>query len=743
MDIKKTLLISGLAACMTACVSESPFESSREGTLHMNVTLGSKLTRAIAEDEQLHLEQSCVVYISGQSGLMHKWKGLQNVPQSIPMKHGDYVAEAWAGDSVPASFTQRFFKATPLKFTVTDGESNVSLRCNIANVVVSVDDSRLPQGMIGEYKVTVANSRKKALEFSGENLYNKGYFMMPWDMASNRAESSLTYTIEGVSGDGKDFSITRELENVAAAHEYKLMLEANPSGFEGGGAFIKITVDESELLVDDNLDILGKPVVLGDGFDISQQVVAISPNVFNNVDVQVVAFGGMEGLEIVLDPKVRDRFSSIAPDGVVNFITGGSSVVEAMSQYIKYTAGKPTSSNRVWDRITFTADFLNSLPVSDDPYEFIITAEDNSGVASKTEGKKGTAVFSVANSKNAVAVPAPVVPEVDESDPTSVKATSATLSVEIADGATNPRIEYREEGTSDWNSVIPTRATYTAVINGLKPGTKYEFRGVGTIEGKDVVSSIASFTTESKFSIVNSSFEEWSSYSASTLLGTKTVVLPGKEGDKTQSAWGSGNEGAATANKLLTDKSSDMVHTGSYAARLETKAAAGVTAAGNIFYGMYKETDGTDGVLTLGREYNGSHPSALKFWANYRPGSGVKVKSGNESLVGDLKAGGTDIGQVYVALTTEKVEIRTKASNRKLFDRNDPAVVAYGQVTWKEAFGPDGQLQMAEIPFEYNANAKTAKPRYLIIVASASKYGDFYSGAEGSVMYLDDFELVY
>ena len=69
--------------------------------------------------------------------------------------------------------------------------------------------------------------------------------------------------------------------------------------------------------------------------------------------------------------------------------------------------------------------------------------------------------------------------------------------------------------------------------------------------------------------------------------------------------------------------------------------------------------------------------------------------------------------------------------------------MAYGQVTWKEAFGPDGSLQTLEIPFEYTSIAKTQKPLYLVIVASASKFGDFYCGSSSSVMYLDDFELVY
>ena len=187
-----------------------------------------------------------------------------------------------------------------------------------------------------------------------------------------------------------------------------------------------------------------------------------------------------------------------------------------------------------------------------------------------------------------------------------------------------------------------------------------------------------------------------------------------------------------------------MVHSGKYSARLGSDAAMGIIAAGNIFTGKYVETDGTNGVLSVGAPYDGSHPSAVRVFANYRPGGGVTIKDNTDpSVLDGLTAGGTDQGQIYIALTTGAYEIRTNPSNRKLFEKNDPSVIAYGQVTWKDAFGPDGQLQELVIPFEYNNKAKTVSPTHLVIVCSASKFGDYFCGSSSSVMYLDDFELIY
>ena len=69
---------------------------------------------------------------------------------------------------------------------------------------------------------------------------------------------------------------------------------------------------------------------------------------------------------------------------------------------------------------------------------------------------------------------------------------------------------------------------------------------------------------------------------------------------------------------------------------------------------------------------------------------------------------------------------------------NDPRVIAYGAVTQKTT-----QTEWTEftVNFEYHDLTKT--PKYLLIVGSAGKYGDYFHGSSTSVLYLDDFELIY
>lgn len=49
------------------------------------------------------------------------------------------------------------------------------------------------------------------------------------------------------------------------------------------------------------------------------------------------------------------------------------------------------------------------------------------------------------------------------------------------------------------------------------------------------------------------------------------------------------------------------------------------------------------------------------------------------------------------------------------------------------------------VPFEVRLDYRSTSrvPKYLLITASASKYGDYFTGGNGATLWLDDLELVY
>lgn len=740
--VRSAVALAGVAM-VSSCSMEEPFAAGKEATLTMTTEIRGDVvrTRAISSDQLAVLRQKCVVYIENNKGVVRKYKGLDNIPDKILLRTGSYVAEAWSGDSVSASFDSKFYRGYQ-KFEMSEGQNSLTLKCNIANVLVSVTPESLDVNL-SDIKVTFWHSRG-SLVFTEENIPDaKGYFMMP------NADKDLNYKVEGKQLDGSSFVREGVIANVQRAHEYAMTITADPAEPTLGGAMIRLTIADIPV-IEEEVEIFSAPAIRGVDYDIADQVISTARD-FMDTKVYVRGYFGLQSVSM----SFSDNFSGVAP---YDNILDNTVISELAARGINVEKRESTDASTTVEGgkvkveeayITFSKGFLDALPASDTEYVVTLRVVD-----SQNPAKENTVGLRIANSENAVVHQAPVGTVDSEElakDLMAVSARRATLTGYVYDeGATNFGIRYRAQGTSEWNTVYPssssaaaarrnaratrgmTRATvapFSVVVTDLAPGTTYEYQAF--CEGFEDA-PISVFTTESIFEIPNSSFEEWGVYNSK-------VVLPGNTGDKLTSFWGSGNEGASLAGKTLTDKSTDMVHSGTYSARLASANAFGVLAAGNIFVGYYDRTDGTNGVLQMGREYNGSHPSKIRVYANYRPGAVNILKNDNLGLV----KGQPDHGQIYVALVEGVTEICTNPKNQKLFNENDPSVIAYGQVTWTGNFGPDGQLELVEIPLVYNERAKTKRPTHIVITASAAKFGDYFSGSDSSVMYLDDVELVY
>lgn len=744
--MKKSRYLFGLlsASCIMAglnqsCISDMPFGDG-EGTLRMQLVVNSDLTRAEIDDEDLRA--GCVVYISGPQGLLYKYQGLQNVPDQLNMKTGSYVAEAWTGDSVPASFESKFYRGYE-KFQINqNSNTSVVLTCKIANVVVSINPETVDPTLMKDWKITVSNS-SDGLEFNSSNMdFAKGYYMMPnADIAKNADGSVITndgwpvytnlkYTIEGKTAEGKDFSKSGVIgsaqldgDKVERAHEYVLNLKYDPQYEETGGSFVTIVVDDREILIQDEVGLYSKPSIKGVGFEIDKQITG-NRNAFTDQIVKISAFNSIENLYLSTDDYADFGIeSSYDLKNVTDEVKA-----ELESAGITWDETSKDDKNLKISYITFSKTLLNKLVERNEEYRLNISVVDG-------YGRQNSAVLRIAVGEGAIVVDDPVVVDaVDAADFMSVLARRATLTGSIADsGVTGAGIEYRKAGTNDAWTFVPVNATragqsFSVTISGLEPDTRYAYRAVADQFDPSKEREVKYFTTESTYDIPNGNMEEWSTYGSS-------VVFPGSGSSRT--FWDSGNQGASVLRQTLTSGSEDMYHSPSKSARLETKTIATKLAAGNLFIGEFGALSGMTGAsLTFGRQYaGGSHPDALSVWVNYRPKSVTSAGQG-------LQRGDPDHGQIYVAFTSGAISIDTNKG--QLFDPQSPMVLGYGQYTFEGVpFGDDNQLKNLEIPIVWNASARTTRPTHIVIVCSASKYGDYFVGATGSLMYLDDFELIY
>lgn len=311
-------------------------------------------------------------------------------------------------------------------------------------------------------------------------------------------------------------------------------------------------------------------------------------------------------------------------------------------------------------------------------------------------------------------------------------ASRAVLNGSIQSGKT-PVIEYRESNTANWTEVPSTDVTvsgtsYTAILKGLNPSTSYRYRiSVDGIAGNE-----NSFTTVQAIALENGSLEHWRE--AQTTTG-KNYYVPNADG---VDFWGTGNLGAAPFIGNLTTPVNESVS--GKAARLDSKDAIIKIGAGNLFTGDFQMDPDTyiDGLLHFGRPFS-SFPTSLKVWYKYTSSemtrkSTTQLPANLEPLVGQM-----DSCHIYIALSdkSEPYEIRTNVNNRQLFDKNDANIIAYGEYISGESTNAYEQI---EIPLTYRAYRV---PKYIIIVCSASKYGDYYLGGIGSTLWLDEMELVY
>ena len=697
-------LVGGM---MQSCQSEDGLFADGEGMLKMKMFINNSLTRS-GEDAGESLGEKCVIYISNDKGLINKFKGIENVPSDLYLKSGGYVAEAWTGDSVTASFDKKFYKAYE-PFTIKKGEvEQVVLDCKIANVVASINPDPMLSEVLDDYKVTIGNTRG-SLEFTAENAETAhGYFMQP------NGDTSLTWTITGKRENGQDYVKKGTIYDVKSAHEYVLNVNYTPDSQNYGGAFITVTVDDSELVIDDIVEIKGAPVFTGGGYDITKPVEG-APGKFDRRSVYVQCLGEFQSLKM----STLDYVALGLPTNEYDFASLSDEQAEELTTIgISYEASYDAFYNTTLARISFSPEYLNTLVLGN----YVLDFE-----ALDSYGKMTVMTMTIKVSDAGVVL--------EETPWQEIYARHAKIYGRmVKEGMTNPGFRYRAVGSSAWTTVlvgdVELNASFTADLTDLQPGTKYEYQAIAD----DYINTESMyFTTESMFMIPNASFEYWCNG------GFNNAVMPNENANNI--FWDSGNQGAALATTVLLDKSSGMVHSGNYSARMASKWCGmfgmGAFSGGNMFSGVCTNvvvSANATAELTYGQPYNGSRPAKLRGWANYRPGS--------VDYAGDaLSKGATDHGQVVVALTTGTMYINPTAGN--FFNSNDPSVLAFGEVTWTGNFSADGQLQEFVIPITYKVSADTKKATHIIIQASASKYADRFVGSTSSVLYIDDLELVY
>ena len=725
--MKKVFLIIGIIFSLCACRQENRYLGEGEGALSLQVTMGEAVevvSRTSLGDEEIEaLKNDCKVRIYEGDKLIRKYSSWSSVPEKIDLSAGtDYRVRVVAGDSVSASLDKKYYEGVET-FSVVDGQTtSVEVNCNIANTLVKVNFSEELKTYLASGAVTVSvDAANGALEYnwSKEGTESSvGYYMLPSE------KEYLTCVFNATTKNGKKITQTDKIDPAKASTlytlTYALSTEEPEHPTDEGGAFFSLKVDETPLYTqEEEIGIYRRPVICVMSGE--EEISTDSPwflSLNSSVSPQIIMSGSSTLTTASVEGTLLEK---LGLSGIIDLLSE-ESVGVLQQKGITLTIPAEAQGKQI---VMDWGNSWNELLKEETMYSLRYVLADEQGKQRELDWQI------VVSDMNVQAVEIPRF---------ETWADRTVFYGEVIEGHTPgaESFQYRKKGEEAWSQNIPAvlsgQTIKSDVLKGLTPGTTYEYR---ILEDTKISNIVCEVTTEEASVLPNSGFENWSGDVPKLIYGSGETMF-----------WDSGNHGSQKVSRNVTTPDATVRHSGNYSAKLSSIYASmlgiGQFAAGNIFIGQYLDTqmDGLTGhgVLGLGRPF-ASRPLALRGYIRYI--------SGNVDKGGDKIANGTqDKGIIYVALTDGEGEefngtrwsfvIKTKES--KFFDKNGANVVAYGDKIWEASTEGEGMHEFI-IPFEYKSMERI--PNRIMLVAAASQFGDYFQGSTGSVMWLDDLELIY
>ena len=646
----------------------------------------------------------------------------------LTLNTGHYRAVATSGLSLSdgaAAFDTPFYSAAK-EFTVRRGTvETLEMTLTLEAVMVTAEFSQDIQDNFSSYVLTVSNG-VSSLEFGkadavadaagdgsdgaasasgdGETVPatgKTGYFAVT---------GTLTYSLSLTGNDGRVFSpLTQTYTDVKAKQHYAFSFSVAEKQPEGGAA-ITIVVDDS--MTEKEHDIL---------LDFTVQDIPEITDSFSSVDGGSFYAGDASPKIVYIDLK-----KPAASVMLINKDTGlgeaglpeETELVNADGETLAMLSGLGIAASAVTAEtlnaeIDFT-EFFASLPAGS--YSFEIFVQNEAGGEQTAEIRFEVLPVVEALAANAWARFADLSGRwLTEEQPEGLGFQYRTADGEWMDADA--------EVTVDAGS-----KTFSAELRGLSAATQYEYRAVTAVSDQ---TAPVQFTTEAEQVVPNMNFDGW--------YQDGDVWYPNVDADNFY--WDTANKGSSMAG--LTPTAPEDTHLavegdGKKAARLESMYAniviVKVFAAGNIYTGKFGEAkvsiNNPGATLDWGVPFT-SRPLALKGSYDYSP---VEVDQGNYN---DM-SGKTDIGQIQIMLTDWDRPFTINTQEQTFVDvQNDEHIIAYASLD----LGKTDGYQPFTLELEYRDRTRT--PKYIVIVAAASKYGDYFTGGVGSTLYLDEFSLEY
>lgn len=659
--------------------------------------------------------------------------------QRLTFPAGSYTVAVSSNHDGKAAWNAPLFQGTE-EIVVKQGEiTSAQVVCKIANTKVSVKYAEEMGNYFSHFGTTVSNT-SGSLTYTRDE-YRSGFF----------TPEPLTVALTLVNRDGNTFVIRKIYNDINPQYHYTFKFSVASSGEEGeAGADFDVTVDDTHKEIsydicirEENLFEAGVPKVKTTGKFVD--------NAFSYRVNSGIPEAGTIGLQLQLGTKCR--LSSVLVETTSpTFVKAGLDKFDLMKSQDAARAKElglilPVFSYEEtiegpyadydWDLSELVAH-LECLNLKPTEHPFALTFVDDR------------------NQEVTIAVTIKVIPDVAAAvEEPYCWSSFALLKGLSQSGDVYFRLTKENEEPIDIKEVKTTAdGNISALVIGLEPEVKYSYILVSD-EDPTMKCDPVEFQLRAPKVVYNIGFEEWGTRSKKAVIGsgTTTFIVP-NAGTSGSIVWDSGNWGAKSGNKVLTDQTTETAtSSSSRAAQLSSTWAGamgfGAFSAGSIYTGEAQTVSAKGATLKYGLDYFG-FPTHMKGFYKYK--SGVIDYQGDNTPANGLKKADSDQGLIYVALCTKQVDVVSLTSQVVPFDSNADYVFAYGEYVITTTKNETGEtLDPAPLngyePFDIRLKYKTDVPRtnsfYIVILATSSRYGDYFTGSTSSVLCVDEFELTY
>ncbi len=651
--------------------------------------------------------------------------------KKIVLPVGTYMISVKSNQSEEAGWEKPFYSGSK-EITIQSGEiTSVQIVCKITNTKVTVEYADNLADYFSRYETTVSNT-------SGSLLYTRdetraGFF---------KAEK-LTAELTLVNTDGNEFTLQRVFPDIKERYFYKIKYSLNDEGEneEAGADFDGIIVDEKADTISYGIfikeeDLFGKsaPRLTLDGFTENKLVYKKTDD--PAVPEHSLAIEAPNGIKQLKVEAASFQFADIPSFDLCNL----TDAERAQLQGLGFPIEEVKDKTEVTLSLVGLAENLNLISEAQTTvHAFTVSVLDNlhqeTNVAFSYELRPDVAAY--------------------VEDP-RCWTTFAVLKGYCMDEGAYFKVQTGGGAVKEVRTFSrDAEGNMSALITGLASGVTYTY-WLASDENADMTCEPIEFTVTAPSMVPNLGFDSWTELSGKSPTGTKEYTSPNTAVNEVY--WESGNLGAAAAGITLTNVTSTVALSRSKNAAVLKSQYAGVEiwgtkygafAAGSIYSGYPKSVTTSGATLAYGRPYQG-YPTHLRGYYKYTPGTIDEY--GDKTPSDGLKKGDRDQCLIYIALSTKQHEVVSTTSRIVPYPFSDESVFAYGTYVSGTTEDKTGETPTEEIlngyaPFKIKLNYKTDVPKsgpfYILIVATSSRYGEYFTGSTSSVMYIDEFGLDY